>query len=92
MRMGIFLVHFTTPIALAYSKGSAHVICTLVAGIAQERFLADADEKGVAQPEKTYYMPTDADTPVRAFRKWYNTKGDGGPTWAKVREGECGQG
>ncbi|CAM9572366.1 unnamed protein product [Laminaria digitata] len=28
-------------------------------------------------------MPTAADTPIRAFRKWYNSRGGSGPQWAK---------
>lgn len=35
--------------------------------------------------ERTFYMPTDADAPVRAFRKWYNSRGAGSPSWATVR-------
>eukprot|EP00903_Cladosiphon_okamuranus_P006404 g6269.t1 len=49
----------------------------------QERFLADAGERGVEQPEKTFYMPTASDTPIRRFRHWYHSRGGGGPTWAK---------
>lgn len=29
-------------------------------------------------------MPTDADAPVRAVRKWLNSRGGGGPPWAPV--------
>lgn len=50
---------------------------------AQERFLADADQQGVKRPESTYFMPAAADAPVRAFRKWYNSRGGSGPQWAK---------
>lgn len=87
------LDYLCTVSMLAYSLRIAS-ICLFTCGRndkpnpfhAQERFLADANEQGVKRPEKTYYMPTDADTPIRAFRKWYNSRGGGGPTWAKVRE------
>eukprot|EP00752_Nemacystus_decipiens_P014318 g12737.t1 len=49
----------------------------------QERFLAGAGEQGVKRPEKTFYMPTDSDTPIRRFRRWYHSRGGDGPTWAK---------
>ena len=52
----------------------------------QERFLAGAEEQGVKRPESTYFMPTAADTPIRAFRSWYNSRGGSGPQWAKVSE------
>ena len=31
-------------------------------------------------------MPTDSDVAVRAFRRWFNSRGGGGVTWAKVRK------
>ncbi|CAM9418597.1 unnamed protein product [Ectocarpus fasciculatus] len=49
----------------------------------QERLLADAGERGVERPEKTYYMPTASDVTVRFFRKWYHSRGGAGPPWAK---------
>eukprot|EP00752_Nemacystus_decipiens_P001793 g1732.t1 len=48
-----------------------------------ERSLADADKRGVKQAEKTYYMPTETDMNIRAFRRWYNSRGGEGPTWAE---------
>lgn len=52
----------------------------------QERLLADAGERGVERPEKTYYMPTASDVTVRFFRKWYHSRGGAGPPWAKVKD------
>ncbi|CAM9819899.1 unnamed protein product, partial [Ectocarpus sp. 4 AP-2014] len=49
----------------------------------QERFLINAGQQGVKQPERTFYMPTQADVTIRAFRKWYNSRGGGGPPWAQ---------
>lgn len=51
----------------------------------QERSLLEAGKYGGASAERTFFMPADADEPVRAFRKWYNSRGGGGPTWAQVR-------
>ncbi|CAN0523482.1 unnamed protein product, partial [Scytosiphon promiscuus] len=48
----------------------------------QERFLAGANQQAVKRPESTYFMPAAADAPVRAFRKWYNSRGGSGPQWA----------
>lgn len=50
----------------------------------QERFLHDAGQQGVKRADRTYYMPTDSDVAVRAFRRWFNSRGGGGVTWAKV--------
>ncbi|CAB1112705.1 unnamed protein product [Ectocarpus sp. CCAP 1310/34] len=49
----------------------------------QERYLLNAGQQGVKQPERTFYMPTQADVTIRAFRKWYNSRGGGGPPWAQ---------
>ena len=31
--------------------------------------------------DRTFYMPTESDLGVRAFRKWYRELGQGGPKW-----------
>ncbi|CAM9927265.1 unnamed protein product [Scytosiphon promiscuus] len=49
----------------------------------QERFLLGADQQGVKRPESTFFMPTTSDKTIQAFRKWYNSRGAGGPPWAK---------
>ncbi|CAN0542999.1 unnamed protein product, partial [Laminaria digitata] len=36
-----------------------------------------AGHQGGAKAERTFYMPTDADAPVRALRRWYNGRGGG---------------
>lgn len=48
--------------------------------------LSAAGEHGVADPERTFFMPTDADFPVRAFRRWYKKRAGGSPDWAEVRK------
>lgn len=52
----------------------------------QERFLLGADQQGVKRPESTFYMPTTSDKTIQAFRKWFNSRGAGGPPWAKVNQ------
>ncbi|CAN0108768.1 unnamed protein product [Ascophyllum nodosum] len=49
----------------------------------QERFLLKAGKHGGASAERTYFMPADSDEPIRAFRKWYNSRGGGGPAWVE---------
>lgn len=52
----------------------------------QERALVKEGKHGSADAERTFFMPTDADAPVRACRKWYNSRGGGGPPWARVSQ------
>lgn len=55
--------------------------------LAKERDLAGKGKGGKrwSNADRTFFMPTDADGVVRAFQKWYSSRGQGGPKWAEVR-------